>query len=916
MCLSVLGLALASGVTIHMAILHLALGRTASNQVQQQITVHSWSAAWCVVSQLINICRGIHYTTQNPIIVTLCTQLQVAMILWLSLCALKVCYGFCDQQVPRRLWLGLLGLASVGSLLALWPGVVVSEQIYLWTNVLGPRILKAETTPVLFLYITPCILLYSFCMRLVWTAKTMVLSERRMALVTLMIYLVLALYDLMVLMTRTPGLFVWEYGNLLVTLMFDTLTLRLFRRLYRVLTAQVNAHTQQLTEKNAALVRSVEEARSADRAKSAFLANMTHEIRTPLNAVIGYTSLLLDAPLSKEHLEYVQAVRTAADTLLSQLNNILDLSKVEADKLELETIATDIRLAMEDAVEILAESARQKRINIVCLLDRACESHIMTDPGRLRQVLINLIGNAVKFSDRGEILVRGKLTGQGTDPRLRMEVVDQGPGIPEEALSQLFQPFSQVDASIVRRHSGTGLGLALCKRLIEAMGGAIGVQSTLGQGSTFWFELPMIGAEVSNSTEQLPPTTMGALALVIEESAATREQLDQLLQKLLLSPKLTASIAEAKGFLQATPNTRPSIILLSDGFALEEIKQLIKLFQDTPKIQSIPVVLMTSVRRPADNIAALFPSVSGELLKPIRQRRLTRMLSQAFGSSTSSDRSRKRARYDRSSVEGIRVSENPPRILVAEDNRASQRLAALMLERLGCRVDVVANGKEAKSAASKFQYDLILMDCQMPEMDGLTATREIRGLSYPMGTVPIVALTANAFREDEERSLAAGMNDFLTKPVTVDTLMRLLYQWLPKHFPSGDISTAAQLPLSESAKSLDEHDINMELESIRSKLVELAGIIGQESAEQLITLFHSESESSITAAQVHLRTESMEDLRKAAHRLAGGALGIGANGLAQLCRQLEDAARSGDKERSAQLLFAITTHTSRVRAAL
>ncbi|MBL8633750.1 MAG: hypothetical protein JNM40_11035 [Myxococcales bacterium] len=713
MCLSVLGLALASGVTIHMAILHLALGRTASNQVQQQITVHSWSAAWCVVSQLINICRGIHYTTQNPIIVTLCTQLQVAMILWLSLCALKVCYGFCDQQVPRRLWLGLLGLASVGSLLALWPGVVVSEQIYLWTNVLGPRILKAETTPVLFLYITPCILLYSFCMRLVWTAKTMVLPERRMALVTLMIYLVLALYDLMVLMTRTPGLFVWEYGNLLVTLMFDTLTLRLFRRLYRVLTAQVNAHTQQLTEKNAALVRSVEEARSADRAKSAFLANMSHEIRTPLNAVIGYTSLLLDAPLSKEHLEYVQAVRTAADTLLSQLNNILDLSKVEADKLELETIATDIRLAMEDAVEILAESARQKRINIVCLLDRACESHIMTDPGRLRQVLINLIGNAVKFSDRGEILVRGKLTGQGTDPRLRMEVVDQGPGIPEEALSQLFQPFSQVDASIVRRHSGTGLGLALCKRLIEAMGGAIGVQSTLGQGSTFWFELPMIGAEVSNSTEQLPPTTMGALALVIEESAATREQLDQLLQKLLLSPKLTASIAEAKGFLQATPNTRPSIILLSDGFALEEIKQLIKLFQDTPKIQSIPVVLMTSVRRPADNIAALFPSVSGELLKPIRQRRLTRMLSQAFGSSTSSDRSRKRARYDRSSVEGIRVSENPPRILVAEDNRASQRLAALMLERLGCRVDVVANGKEAKSAASKFQYDLILMDCQI-----------------------------------------------------------------------------------------------------------------------------------------------------------------------------------------------------------
>ena len=711
--LSVLGLALASGITIHMAILHLALGRTASNQVQQQITVHSWSAAWCVVSQLINICRGIHYTTQSPIVATLCTQLQIAMILWLSLCAIKVCYGFCDQQVPRRVWHGLLALAGVGSLIALWPGVVVSDQVYLWSNILGQRILKAETTPLLFLYITPSILLYSFCMRMVWTSKTMVLSERRMALVTLIIYLMIALYDLLVLMTRTPGVLVWEYGNLLVTLMFDALTLRLFRRLYRTLTAQVNAHTQQLTEKNAALIRSVEEARSADRAKSAFLANMSHEIRTPLNAVIGYTSLLLDAPLSKEHLEYVQAVRTAADTLLSQLNNILDLSKVEADKLELETVATDIRLAMEDAVEILAESARQKRLNVVSLLHRDCPSHIMTDPGRLRQVLINLIGNAVKFSDRGEILVRGQPAGSDDKPRIRIEVVDEGPGIPEDALSQLFQPFSQVDASIVRRHSGTGLGLALCKRLIEAMGGEIGVKSTLGAGSTFWFELPITAAETSNSMEQLPPSAMGSVVMVLDESAAIREQLDQLLLKLSLTPKLAANIQQAKALLQSSQHALPSMILMSDGIPSQDFREFVKLFQDTPKLQSIPVILLASVRKQQDSLSALFPSISGELLKPVRQRRLTRTLSQVFGSHTSTEKARKRVRHDRSSVEGLRVSENPPRILVAEDNRASQRLAALMLERLGCRVDVVGNGKEAKNAASKFQYDLILMDCQI-----------------------------------------------------------------------------------------------------------------------------------------------------------------------------------------------------------
>ncbi len=900
-----------------MAILHLMLGRTASNQIQQQVTVHSWSAAWCVVAQVVNICRGIQYTTSSPHITVLCTQLQTAMIMWLALCAVRVCYGLRDETVPRRLWQVLLTVSTLGSVTALWPGVVGGDQVYLWSDWLGQRFLKTETTPWIFIYITPSILLYLHCLRLLWRAKSMTVSERRMAVSALAIYLVLIISDVIVVTTRQRGILVWEYGNLLLTLIFDTLTLRLFRRLYRTLTTQVQAHTLQLTEKNAALMRSVDEARSADRAKSAFLANMSHEIRTPLNAVIGYTSLLLDAPLAKEHLEYVQAVRTAADALLSQLNNILDLSKVEADRLELETVSTDVRLAMEDAVEILAESARQKRLQLVCLLDRSCATHIMTDPGRLRQVLINLVGNAVKFAEHGEILVRGMAVPNATPPRLRIAVSDHGPGIPPDALSSLFQPFSQVDASIVRRHTGTGLGLALCKRLIEAMGGSIGVISKLGSGSTFWFELPMVTSEVSAATDMLPAASMGAVVLVIDECEPVREQLDQLLRKVSLESKLTQTIEEAIRAL-STPNERtPSAILLSDSIPIEEIRKFAIFLRNSPRHQTVPMALLSATRKQHDRLSPILPSLMGELLKPIRLRRLLRLLHQIFGGNASSGQRHKLPRQERTSAHGFKTGESPPRVLVAEDNRASQRLAVLMLERLGCRVDVVANGNEAVQAARRFQYDLILMDCQMPELDGLSATREIRGLSHPMGTVPIIALTANAFREDEERSLAAGMNDFLTKPVTVDTLMRLLYRWLPRHFSSSDGSATVKAPPSPSVDAPNQGvGMEAELDSIRGKLVELAGIIGEDSAQQLTAVFHSESESSIAAAQGQLQAAAMDDLRKTAHRLAGGALGIGANGLAQLCRQLEESARKGDQEGAAEILFRVTNHTHRIRTGL
>ena len=512
---SLLGLALVSGVTVYMAGIHLALGgrRPEQNmQYAQQRTIHLWSAGWAVAAQVVNVCRGFQYVTDSPLVAVVCSKITLLAGFWLLLSCATVCYSLCDETMPPRLGRGLWLASLSGSLLALWPNLLVSSRVTPWTDLFGQRFLRVELKPGLWLVSLGFLLLFGTLLRLIVRAKTLLPRERLVAGIALSIYVAIGINDGLIVALGRPGVLLWEYGNLLLTLLFDGLGVRLFRRMYRDLNAQVQARTTALEQSNAEfqktaaeLQRAVAEARSSAQMKSIFLANMSHELRTPLNAVIGYTSLLLEAQLGREQLEQIQAVRTAADALLNQINNILDLSKIEVGKLELETAQTDLSLAMDDAVEILAETARKKHLGLTCLLAPGCPTHFLTDPGRLRQVLINMVGNAVKFTDSGEVIVRALQVSSGDQPYVRLEVSDTGPGIPASSLPLLFEPFSQVDASRVRRHGGTGLGLALCKRLVEAMGGAIGVDSTVGVGSTFWLTLPLCQRATAPSEAELVP---------------------------------------------------------------------------------------------------------------------------------------------------------------------------------------------------------------------------------------------------------------------------------------------------------------------------------------------------------------------------------------------------------------------------